>query len=118
MIRMVPLLLLIALASPVLAQTAPSAKNGKVVYEKWCMPCHGATKTAGGHASTGLAGTSALTVRYKGSVPAVLEDRTDLTPAYIRYVVRNGLFGMPITRKTEISDAELEDIAAYLTRKR
>jgi hypothetical protein len=33
-------------------------------------------------------------------------------------VVRGGLFGMPITRKTEISNAELEDIVAYLTAKK
>jgi hypothetical protein len=26
--------------------------------------------------------------------------------------------GMPITRKTEVSDAELEDVVAYLTRNR
>jgi hypothetical protein len=36
----------------------------------------------------------------------------------IKSVVRHGLFGMPITRKTEVSDAELDDIAAYLTRNR
>jgi hypothetical protein len=48
------------------------------------------------------------------SLPAVLEQRTDLVPDYIRAVVRGGLFGMPITRKTEISDADLEDIIAYL----
>jgi hypothetical protein len=65
-----------------------------------------------------LAGTSALAVKYKGKLPAVLEQRTDLTPTFIRTVVRHGLFGMPITRKTEVSDAELEDVAAYLTRNR
>jgi (+)-pinoresinol hydroxylase len=48
----------------------------------------------------------------------VLEQRTDLTPALIKTVVRHGLFGMPITRKTEVSDAELEDVVAYLTRNR
>jgi hypothetical protein len=36
----------------------------------------------------------------------------------IKTVVRGGLYGMPITRKTEVSDAELEDVVAYLTRNR
>ena len=63
-----------------------------------------------------LPGTAALGVKYKDQLPALLEERTDLAPILIRTVVRSGLFGMPITRKTEISDAELEDIVAYLTR--
>ena len=32
--------------------------------------------------------------------------------------VRQGLYVMPLFRKTELSDAELDAIAAYLTRKR
>ena len=63
-----------------------------------------------------LPGTAALAVKYKGKLPAVLEERTDLVPDFIRTVVRGGLFGMPISRKTEISDAELADVVAYLTR--
>jgi hypothetical protein len=68
--------------------------------------------------SGALAGTSALAVKYKGKLPAVLEQRTDLTSAMIKTVVRGGLYGMPITRKTEVSDAELADVVAYLTRNR
>jgi hypothetical protein len=44
-----------------------------------------------------------------------LEDRTDLTPPFIAQAVRNGAFIMPFFRKTEISDAELEALAAYLS---
>jgi hypothetical protein len=62
--------------------------------------------------------TSALAVKHKGRFPAVLSERTDLTADSIRSVVRRGLFGMPITRKTEVNDAELEDIVTYLTRNR
>jgi|SRR5580658_598437 hypothetical protein len=51
-------------------------------------------------------------------LPAVLEERTDLTSVQIKTVVRRGLYGMPITRKTEVSDAELEDVVVYLTRNR
>jgi mono/diheme cytochrome c family protein len=93
-------------------QTAPSEKNGKVVFDKWCTPCHGAVAPKGGFGGGALPGTAALQVKYKGSVPAVLEERTDLDPNHIRMVVRRGLFGMPITRKTEVSDAELDDVVA------
>jgi mono/diheme cytochrome c family protein len=46
----------------------------------------------------------------------VLEERTDLTPDTVRHFVRNGVSVMPFFRKTEISDAELEALAAYLAR--
>lgn len=116
------ILLFVALAassSPVLGQAAPTgtATNGKVVYDKWCAPCHGPVGPGRGSAPGMLPGTAALTVKHKGRAPAVLTERTDLTAGFIRLVVRQGLFGMPITRKTEISDAELEDVVAYLTRR-
>ena len=100
-----------------LAQTASQAK-GKVVFNKWCAPCHGAEAPSRGPLPGALPGTSALAVKYQGKLPAVLEQRTDLAGASIMTVVRRGLYGMPITRKTEISDAELEDVVAYLTRNR
>ena len=120
MTRTAPLLLLAAaIAASAPAQTPPSEKNGKAVFDKWCTPCHGSVAPARGAFGAGaLPGTAALAVKYKGTVPPVLEQRTNLAPRYIKTVVRNGLFGMPITRKTEISDAELDDVAAYLTRKR
>ena len=109
--------LAIAVSTTVLGQSAPSTENGKVVFDKWCTPCHGSAVTEstlfGRHA---LPGTAALSVKYKGELPALLEERTDLLAEYIKVVVRGGLFGMPITRKTEVSDTELEDIVAYLTR--
>ena len=115
-----PLLLLVAAVAPsVLGQTAPSEQAGKAVFDKWCAPCHGAVAPARGMLGGGaLPGTAALAVKYKGRVPAVLEERTNLAGGFVKTVVRGGVFGMPITRKTEISDAELEDVVAYLTRKR
>ena len=112
------LLLVIGLGNSLQAQT-PSETNGKAVFDKWCAPCHGAVAPKNVMFGTGaLAGTSALAVKYKGKLPAVLEQRTDLTPVMIKNVVRHGLYGMPITRKTEVSDGELEDVVAYLTRNR
>ena len=52
----------------------------------------------------------------RGQKPAVLEERTDLTAPVIKTFVRHGVLFMPTFRKTEISDADLDAIAAYLTR--
>ena len=112
------LLLCVGFSNCVLAWTA-SETSGKAVFDKWCTPCHGAVAPKNVMFGSGaLAGTSALAVKYKGKLPAVLEQRTDLTPPMIKTVVRGGLYGMPITRKTEVSDAELDDVIAYLTRNR
>jgi mono/diheme cytochrome c family protein len=81
-------------------------ERGHRVYQKWCFPCHGPGKDK--------PGTLALAAR--GQKPAVLEERTDLTAPLIKTPVRHGVFYMPIFRKTEISDADLDAIVAYLTR--
>ncbi|HEY5567547.1 MAG TPA: hypothetical protein VIM81_09925 [Gammaproteobacteria bacterium] len=43
-----------------------------------------------------------------------LEERTDLVPELNGMFVRNGLSIVPPFRKTEISDADLATLAAYL----
>lgn len=80
--------------------------RGKQVYVQWCAICH-----AGG---PGMAGTGALMRKYKGELPALLEQRTDLTAAQVRHFVRNGVASMPSFRKVEISDADLETLVLYL----
>jgi mono/diheme cytochrome c family protein len=82
---------------------------GFVQYEYFCSACHdeGPEKRPG---------TEALRAKYKGEKPALLSERTDLTPEFVKYMVRNGVSVMPFFRKTEISDADLDAIAAYLTR--
>ncbi len=82
--------------------------KGYVQYQDYCSMCHGK--------GPGRPGTMALQAKYKGAEPALLADRTDLTPQLVKMYVRNGLSIMPIFRKTEISDADLDAIAAYLTR--
>jgi (+)-pinoresinol hydroxylase len=103
------IMLLAFLAAPAFSQD-DAARKGQQVYQKWCSPCHAA--------GANMPGTLALEFQYKGSKPAVLEDRTDLTRAMVKGFVRNGVFVMPRFRKTEISDAELDAVTAYLTRKR
>lgn len=86
---------------------------GKRVYDTWCVNCHG---PGPGRYGRGLTGTEALEAKYDGKIPAVLDERTDLTPALVDYVVRNGVSMMPFFRKTEITDAELAALSAYLSR--
>ncbi|WP_375206909.1 c-type cytochrome [Hyphococcus sp.] len=60
-------------------------------------------------------GTITLSRRL-GPEEALLANRTDLTEGYVETVVRNGLNTMPALTRVEVSDEELELIAAYLTR--
>jgi (+)-pinoresinol hydroxylase len=100
-------------AQPKSAWTTSTPKSkgeprGYLQYQDYCAVCHGA--------GVGKPGTIALKEKYKGAKPALLADRTDLTPPLIKTYVRNGISVMPFFRKTEISDADLDAIAAYLTR--
>lgn len=87
-------------------ETDADNARGRVVYEQWCESCHGT-----GH---GKSGTIALQAKYQGSIPALLVERTDLVPELTTSFVRSGIFAMPFFRKTEISDADLRALAAFL----
>ena len=95
--------LLVAVGGGVEAQ---DAARGNDVFQNWCAPCH-----APGPRHPG---TQALEALYKGAKPAPLEQRTDLVPELTRAFVRTGVSVMPPFRKTEISDADLAALAAYL----
>lgn len=101
-------LTLFPFAQQVFAADDEVIDKGHRVYRKWCWPCHGPGE--------GKPGTIASAAHYKGAQPAVLEDRTDLTPAMIKGFVRTGVYVMPRFRKTEITDSELDAVVAYLTR--
>lgn len=88
------------------AQTA-DAEHGREVYEHWCTPCHAP--------GPGHPGTQSLQLKYSGDIPAVLEERDDLTPEFVRTMVREGILMMAPFRKTEVTDADLAAITAYLT---
>lgn len=91
--------------------------RGYLVYTKWCAGCHAPdSPLAAGLMIGQYAGTYVLQQRYQGAMPAVLQERTNLTAPVIAFYVRNGLNTMPGFRKTEISDAELAALTAYLTR--
>ena len=78
------------------------------VYEHWCAPCHAPGQ--------GHPGTQSLQLKYKGQLPAVLLDRTDLMPQTVSTFVRQGVLLMAPFRKTEITDAELSALSAYVAR--
>jgi mono/diheme cytochrome c family protein len=84
--------------------------RGKAVYDAWCGACH--------DPGPRHPGTQALEALYKGKKPAALEERTDLVPKLTETFVRRGVSVMPPFRKTEISDADLAALAAYLARQR
>lgn len=96
--------------SPTPITPKPGEPPGYVLFQRACAVCHGS--------GPAKPGTRALAAKYKNSLPALLEERTDLEAPYIKQVVRQGLTVMPLFRKTELSDADLDAITAYLTRKR
>jgi mono/diheme cytochrome c family protein len=89
------------------AQPEPLA-TGQAVYEHWCAPCHAP--------GPGHPGTQSLQLKYKGQLPAVLLDRTDLMPVTVSTFVRQGVLLMAPFRKTEITDAELNALSVYVAR--
>jgi mono/diheme cytochrome c family protein len=89
--------------------TASPLQRGKAVFDQWCAACH-----APGPRHPG---TQALDALYKGTKPGALEQRTDLVPALTGTFVRKGVSVMAPYRKTEISDADLAALAAYLAPK-
>ena len=86
------------------ASEAARPPGGKI-FHKWCSDCH---------SSAAGPGSMALQRKYQGAVPAILEQRTDLNQDYVKQVVRQGISFMPNFRKTEIGDADLALLAAYL----
>ena len=104
--------LMAANAGLVVAQEKPLVERGRTVFAHYCAPCH-----ASGRGSDGapmLPGTHALSLKYRGSKPALLEQRSDLSFELIKTFVRNGVASMPPLRKTEVTDDDLKAIAVYL----
>ena len=89
--------------------------HGKQVYDYWCLPCHGTGVGLPGFGE--LPGTQQLRIKYRDSaISPLLTERTDLVPEFVKVIVRQGVSFMPQFRKTEISDADLDALAAYLAR--
>lgn len=106
------LLTAILWAAPAMA--ADAAPQGQAIFAHNCAPCHG--PGIGNPGESQKPGTAALAAKYGGKLPALLEERRDLTPELVAFFVRNGATVMAPYRKTEISDADLAALGAYLSR--
>jgi (+)-pinoresinol hydroxylase len=98
---------LILLMAALAGAAQGATPDGKAVYEHWCAPCHAP--------GPGHPGTQSLQFKYQGKLPPVLLDRSDLTPQAVSIFVRQGVLLMAPFRKTEITDAQLAALAAYVT---
>ena len=88
-----------------LQQLCANDLGGEEVYKKWCEGCHMDSPFA--------PGTIQLR-QSRGEGKALITNRTDLGPEYIKQLVRKGLNGMPLFRRTEISNKELDSLVQYL----
>jgi mono/diheme cytochrome c family protein len=79
--------------------------EGKKLYDTRCGICH----QPGGTGAIMLA-------RRLGEDRSILSVRTDLTSDYIYKIVRVGIVSMPPFSRIEVTNSELDLIAAYLTR--
>jgi len=97
-----------SLALLALAGTARSAEtgDGKALFTARCGMCH---------QTIGMA-VAILSRRPADPSKGLLEDRTDLSAAVVRTVVRTGIMNMPRIARGEVSDPELAQIANYLSR--
>ena len=104
--------------APAVAQQsgATEVERGQELFDYWCATCHG--PGIGNDGAPYLPGEAALRAKYQGALPALLQERTDMTPEFVKHYVRAGITIIPFFRKTVISDAELEAIVGYLTRSR
>lgn len=81
--------------------------DGATLFSHRCGACH---------LTFGM-GTNLITARQvaaKQKPVPLLADRTDLTADYVKAVARNGKGAMPRQTKVDVTDAELDKIAAYL----
>lgn len=90
---------------PKLAAAEPD--RGQKIYANWCEGCHMDSPFA--------PGTIQLR-KLRGDDQALILKRTDITADYLRHIVRKGMNGMPLFRRVEISDAELESLVQYLVK--
>lgn len=97
------------------AQNEVMVNQGKEVFDHNCRPCHGSG--LGDDGAPMLPGTHALHLKYRGELPALLEERVDLSAATLRGFIRNGVASMPPFRKTEVTDNDIDALAAFFTSK-
>jgi mono/diheme cytochrome c family protein len=83
-------------------------RDSKALFEVHCGYCH----LLGGMGSNLL--TPQRIAAGEGPEMALLANRKDLTPDYVKAVVRQGKNAMPPQTRVDITDAELDAVALYL----
>ncbi len=87
---------------PLTLSARPKATGGERLYVQHCGMCHGK-----GGMGTGL-------LARRADQP-LLEERTELTADYVIQAARIGIGNMPAIPRGEVGDADLAQIATYLT---
>ena len=80
--------------------------TGREVFEHYCSYCHGSSDGPG----------TVQLKRTRGADKGLLTERADLAPDYIEYVVRHGLKSMPPFAPSDLTEAKLKALAAFLTK--
>ena len=88
-------------------RTGAAELTGQEIFDRHCVHCHGSSNEA--------VGTLQL-ARTRGTDKALLTERRDLPPEYIRIVIRHGLKAMPAFVPSDLTDAQLKALTDYLTR--
>ncbi|HEX7759333.1 MAG TPA: cytochrome c [Caulobacteraceae bacterium] len=85
-------------------------RDGQALFSHVCGYCH----LAGGMGTNVL--TAQMVAAHQPPAMGLLANRTDLRPEYVQWVVRNGKGAMPRQSRVDVTDAELDSIAAYLAK--
>jgi mono/diheme cytochrome c family protein len=85
-----------------------SSASGETLFSNRCGACH----LAGGMGTNLL--TKQMMMAKRPPTDGLLANRSDLTSDYVKAVVRQGKNAMPRQTRVDITDAELERVAAYL----
>lgn len=86
-------------------------RDGKAIFEHSCGYCH----FAGGMGTNLL--TKQMMMMKRPPSDGLLSNRRDLTADYVKAVVRGGKGAMPAQTRVDLTDAELNAVAAYLSQK-
>jgi mono/diheme cytochrome c family protein len=98
-------LMLIAVAALSSVAAHAADPDGRQLFHQKCAMCHG---------PVGM-GTGLLARRMKPEV-AQLEQRDDLSAAYVEKAARIGVLNMPPITRGDVSDTQLASIARYLSK--
>lgn len=102
------------MASQVFAEGSQSnlVEHGKKVFQENCASCH--SYGYGTDGNRHKPAVEALQIKYQGAISPFIEERPELIAEVLEVFIRNGIKAMPPIRKTEVSDTDIEAIAAYI----